>query len=234
MNRLLLMMAGALLAALIAVSPAAMAQTKADLKTDTDKASYAIGLDIGSKLKAQGLTLDPKLLAKGLSDGMGDGKPLMSVEEARTALMALQQKMQKAQEEKKVAQSSTNKKEGEAFLAANKKKKGVVTTASGLQYKVIKEGAGKSPTKENSVVAHYKGTLLDGTEFDSSHKRGQPATFGVSQVIPGWTEVLQLMKTGAKYMVYIPSNLAYGERGAGANIGPNATLIFEIELIEVK
>lgn len=211
-----------------------MAQTKVDLKTENDKVSYAIGMDIGSKLTQQGLKLSPKLLTKGLSDAMNGGKTLLTDAEAKEVLVAFQMEMRKKQMAKQKVKGATNKKEGEAFLAKNKTKKGVITTASGLQYKVIKKGSGKKPTASNQVVAHYKGTLINGKEFDSSHKRGTPVTFGVTGVIKGWTEVLQLMKEGAKYMVYIPSALAYGERGAGKMIGPDSTLIFEIELIEVK
>jgi FKBP-type peptidyl-prolyl cis-trans isomerase FklB len=210
------------------------AQKKPALATQKDKVSYSIGLDIGRRLKAQDIDVNPALMADGIKDGMGSGKPRMTDDEIRQIMIAFQTEMRTRQMEKVKKLADKNLKEGQAFLAGNSKKAGVNTTASGLQYKVIKEGDGKTPTLSDTVIAHYRGTLLDGTEFDSSYKRGEPATFPVTGVIPGWTEVLQLMHTGAKYEVYIPSNLGYGEQGAGSEIGPNATLIFEIELIGVK
>ena len=159
---------------------------------------------------------------------------MLSEEEMRTVMTAFQKEMAAKQAEMMKSQGEKNKKEGEAFLAENKKKEGVKTLASGLQYKVIKEGTGKTPKATDKVSTHYQGTLIDGTEFDSSYKRGEPATFPVNGVIPGWTEALQLMKVGSKWQLFVPSKLAYGEKGAGPIIGPNAVLIFTVELLAIK
>jgi FKBP-type peptidyl-prolyl cis-trans isomerase FklB len=159
---------------------------------------------------------------------------LMTDEEAKVALTTLQSELRKKQDELKEQAGAANKKEGDAFLVANKTKPGVVTLPSGLQYKVLKEGTGAKPTASDTVVCEYRGTLINGTEFDSSYKRGQPATFGVGQVIKGWTEALQLMPVGSKWQLVLPSDLAYGDKGAGADIGPNATLIFEVELLSIQ
>jgi FKBP-type peptidyl-prolyl cis-trans isomerase FklB len=241
-SRFLALAALSLPAALFAISAAAQqgsappvkAASPGPLKTEKDRLSYSIGLDIGKNFKGQGIQVDAQLLARGLRDALTGAKPLLTEEQAHETLAAFQMGMRAQQAKKMQAQGEANLKEGEAFLAKNKSQTGVMTTASGLQYKVLTEGNGKSPGKEDTVTAHYRGTLINGTEFDSSHKRGQPANFPVSGVIPGWTEALQMMKTGAKWMVWIPSSLAYGERGAGPVIGPNATLIFEIELLDVK
>jgi FKBP-type peptidyl-prolyl cis-trans isomerase FklB len=206
------------------------AQETPVLKNQKDKMSYIIGMDIGNNLKKQSIDIDPAFLARGIKDALAGGKPLLTEKEMQETMAVFQKEMMAKQQEV----ATKNKKEGEAFLVENKKKQGVKTLPSGLQYKVIKEGTGKKPKLGDTVTAHYWGTLIDGTEFDSSYKRGQPANFPVSGVIPGWTEALQLMGEGAKWQLFIPSNLAYGERGAGAGIGPNATLIFEIELISVQ
>ena len=216
------------------LSPAQSAQAQIKLKTKEEKISYALGLNIGKQLKSQDIKVNHDVLARALKDVMTGGKPALSDAEAEKVWADFRKEMQDKQMEAAHQAGAKNKMEGEKFLADNAKKPGVKTTASGLQYKVVTSGSGKSPTPENSVVAHYRGTLIDGTEFDSSYSRGQPAEFPVRGVIPGWTEVLQLMKTGDKYQVYIPANLAYGDRGAPPRIGPNATLIFDIELIEVK
>jgi len=212
----------------------ANAEEKKALQTAKEKQSYSIGADIGSKLKSQSIDIDTDLFSQGLKDAFSGGKLLLTEQEMKDTLTALQKELMEKQAERNKQLGEKNKKEGEAFLSENKKKEGVKTLPSGLQYKVIKEGTGKTPKAEDTVVTNYRGTLIDGTEFDSSLKRGQPATFPVKGVIPGWTEALQLMKEGSKWELFIPSNLAYGERGAGGVIGPNATLIFEIELISVK
>ncbi len=212
----------------------ANAEEKKALQTAKEKQSYSIGADIGSKLKAQSIDIDADMLAQGLKDAVSGGKLLLTEQEIKDTLTGLQKELMEKQAVLTKQMAEKNKKEGEAFLSENKKKEGVKTLPSGLQYKVIKEGAGKTPKAEDTVVTNYRGTLTDGTEFDSSYKRGQPATFPVKGVIPGWTEALQLMKEGSKWELFIPSNLAYGERGAGNVIGPNATLIFEIELISVQ
>lgn len=212
----------------------ANAEEKKALQTAKEKQSYSIGADIGSKLKSQSIDIDTDLFSQGVKDAFSEGKLLMTEQEMKDTLTALQKELMEKQTERNKQLGEKNKKEGEAFLSENKKKEGVKTLPSGLQYKVIKEGTGKTPKAEDTVVTNYRGTLIDGTEFDSSIKRGQPATFPVKGVIPGWTEALQLMKEGSKWELFIPSNLAYGERGAGSAIGPNAILIFEIELISVK
>ena len=203
------------------------AQEKLILKNQKEKVSYSIGLNIGrnlgSDLKRQSIDIDPTILAEGIQDALSGANPLLSNEEIQQTMVAFQKEM-----------SEKQKQRGEAFLAENKKKEGVKTLPSGLQYKVIKEGTGKKPKLNDTVTVNYRGTQIDGTEFDSSFRRGQPVTFPVSGVIPGWTEAMQLMAEGAKWQLFIPPNLAYGERGKGALIGPNATLIFEVELISIQ
>jgi FKBP-type peptidyl-prolyl cis-trans isomerase FklB len=204
------------------------------LKNQKEKISYSIGMEIGKNFKKQSIDVDPEVLLRGIQDATSGGKALMTEQEVRDTLTAFQKERVAKQEEEMKKIGEKNKKEGEAFLAENKKKEGVKTLASGLQYKVIKPGTGKKPKSTDTVTTHYRGTLIDGTEFDSSYTRGQPATFPVHGVIPGWTEALQLMEEGAKWQLFIPSKLAYGERGAGHAIGPNATLIFEVELISIQ
>ena len=198
-----------------------------------DQASYVIGLNIGRNLKAQEVPANPDIVMKGIRDGLSGAQPAMTDEEMQTAMNTFQQQMMAKQEAKMQAEGQKNQKAADEFLATNKAKKGVVTTASGLQYEVVKEGTGASPKATDQVTVHYTGTLLDGTKFDSSVDRGQPATFPVNQVIPGWTEALQLMKVGGKYKLYIPPALGYGERGAGGEIGPNALLVFDVELLGI-
>ena len=205
-------------------------QNKVDLTSEKDKLSYAIGFQVGQNLKAQKMDINPNAIAAAISDVMADKESKLTHEQMQTVMMNLQKQKMEARK----AQAEDSKKAGEAFLAENKKKKGVKVTKSGLQYKVIEKGKGKNPTDKDTVVVHYRGTLIDGTEFDSSYKRNQPATFKLGQVIKGWQEALKLMKPGGKMHVAIPSDLGYGERGAGANIGPNSTLIFEINLVEIK
>jgi FKBP-type peptidyl-prolyl cis-trans isomerase FklB len=210
-------------------------QSVTALTTSKQKASYAIGMNWGTGLHRQAIDVDTAALLQGMKDALAGGKTLLTEDEARAALMQLQKEMQEKQQAKAAAEGEANKKEGDAFLAANKSKEGVVTLPSGLQYKILKEGNGPKPTATDSVVCNYKGTLINGTEFDSSYKRGEPATFPVTGVIKGWTEALQLMPVGSKWQLFIPSDLAYGPRGTpGGPIGPNATLIFEVELISIK
>lgn len=204
------------------------------LKTERDKISYGIGMDIGENMKRQSIDIDPDMLAQGIKDVFSGGKLLLTEEELRATMENFRKDMMAKQKMQMQEMSDKNKKEGEAFLAENKKKEGVITLPSGLQYKVIKAGDGNLPKATDTVTVHYKGTLIDGTEFDSSYGRGEPATFPVNGVIPGWTEALQLMKAGSKWQLFIPSNLAYAERGAGGKIGPNSTLVFEVELLSIK
>jgi FKBP-type peptidyl-prolyl cis-trans isomerase FklB len=198
-----------------------------------DKVSYIFGLNIANNIKSQseaaGFKVNIDKLVEGLNDGLGGGDPTLTPEEIQQTMQAFEQMLTAKAE----SQAEENKQEGEAFLAENKQKEGVKTTKSGLQYKVLSGGKGKSPRATDTVTVNYKGTLINGKEFDSSYKRMEPATFPLNRVIAGWTEVLQLMKEGDKFEVYIPSELAYGPRGQGDVIGPNSTLIFEIELLEV-
>ena len=204
------------------------------LKNQKDKVSYIIGMEIGKNFKKQSIDIDPDILTKGIKDAISGGKPLLTEQEIQENMVTFQKEMMAKQEELAKKLGENNKKEGEVFLAENKKKDGVKTLPSGLQYKVTKAGTGKKPKLTDTVTTQYRGTLIDGTEFDSSYRRGQPVSFPVSGVIPGWTEALQLMEEGAKWQLFIPPNLAYGERGAGRDIGPNATLIFEIELVSIQ
>lgn len=210
------------------------APSSSAFKTQKDKVSYAIGMNVGTTLHRQSVDVDPKMLQQGLEDALAGGKMLLSEEEERAVLTELQGDMRKKQQEKMQQAAEANKKEGDAFLTANRAKDGVVTLPSGLQYKILTPGTGPKPTATDSVVCNYRGTLIDGKEFDSSYKRGQSATFPVSGVIKGWTEALQLMPVGSKWQLFVPSDLAYGERGQGGDIGPNATLIFEVELISIQ
>jgi len=211
----------------------ASAEEEASLKTQRDKISYIIGMDAGKNLKVQSIDVDPDIFMKGFKDALSGNKSLLSDDIIKESMAVFQDEIMKKHEDELKKAAAQNKKEGEAFLAENKKKEGVVTLASGLQYKVIKEGDGKSPKETDTVTVNYQGTFIDGTEFDSSYKRNQPATFQVNGVIPGWTEALQLMKAGSKWQLYIPAGLAYGEQGAGRVIGPNATLIFDVELLSI-
>jgi FKBP-type peptidyl-prolyl cis-trans isomerase FklB len=218
------------------------ADTKSpELKDQKDKVSYSIGMDIGRNIKRQNLELNVDALASGIRDILAGGKTSLTDEEAREVMNAYRTEMQAKQQVQAKEQSEKNKKEGDAFLAENAKKEGVKThqvklpgTNAVLQYKVLTAGTGPKPSTNDTVITHYRGTLIDGTEFDSSYKRGEPATFPVTGVIKGWTEALLMMPVGSKWQLFIPSELAYGERGAGRNIGPNATLIFDIELIGIQ
>ena len=190
-------------------------------------------MKMGENLHKQSVPVDPAILARGLKDGLTGGKTLLTDEEAQAAITAVQNDLRKQQQEKMQEAAAANKKEVDAFLSANKGKEGVVTLPSGLQYKILKEGTGPKPTASDSVVCNYRGTLINGTEFDSSYKRGQPATFPVSGVIKGWTEALQLMPVESKWQLFVPSDLAYGESGR-PGIEPNSTLIFEVELLSIQ
>jgi len=203
------------------------------LKTEKDKFSYALGMNLGNSLHRQSVPVDPAILLRGLKDALA-GKTLMTDDDARAALKAVQTEMQKKMQETMQAAGAANKKEGDAFLATNKTKEGVTTLPSGLQYKILTAGTGPKPTATDSVVCNYRGTLINGKEFDSSYKRGEPATFPVNGVIKGWTEALQLMPVGSKWQLFVPADLAYGDRGAGTDIGPGSTLIFEVELVSIQ
>ena len=222
------------IAALLATAVNGVAADATALKSEREKTSYALGVEVGNNLKRQGVDLDASLLAQGLRDALAGGTLLLGEAEVREAVMAFQKELMAKQQEAQKAVSAKAKTEGEAFLAANATKDGVVTLPSGLQYKVITAGSGASPKASDTVSVHYRGRLIDGTEFDSSYKRNEPTSFPVGGVIPGWTEALQLMKQGAKWELYVPAKLAYGDRGAGGLIPPGATLVFEVELLSIK
>jgi len=224
----------AVLCMMFAVTPA-FAEEKTELKTQKQKLSYSLGMNMGSSLKQNAIEVDLETLMKGIKDTLTNGTMLMTDQESKDTIMALQKELQTKQQEQVKAAGEKNKKEGAVFLASNKSKEGVVTLPSGLQYKIISAGTGSSPKASDTVTVNYRGTLIDGTEFDSSYKRGQPATFPVNGVIKGWTEALQLMKEGSKWQLFIPGDLAYGERGTqGGPIGANAVLIFDVELVSIK
>ena len=204
-----------------------------ELKTEQDKLSYAYGQNIGKSLKRQGAQISPDIFVQAIQDAIA-GKSEMKDKAMANTIFAFQKKQLEKRKTEKTAAAKANAEKGAAFLAENAKKEGVKTLKSGLQYKVIKAGTGKTPTADDTVETHYKGTLIDGTEFDSSYKRGKPATFPVKGVIKGWTEALQLMQEGAKWQLFIPADLAYGKRGSPPRIGPDATLIFDIELLSIK
>jgi FKBP-type peptidyl-prolyl cis-trans isomerase FklB len=213
---------------------AATSQSASPLETDKDKLSYAIGMNIGATLHQQSMDVDPKVLARGIADTLAGGKTLLTDEQAKAVLEQLQEKMRSEQEAKLQAAAETNKKEGDAFITANRAKEGVVALPSGLQYKILRAGTGPKPTLADTVVCQYQGTLIDGKVFDSSYQRGQPVTIPVGKVIKGFTEALQLMPVGSKWELVIPPDLAYGDRGAGADIGPNSTIIFDVELLSIQ
>lgn len=204
------------------------------LDSDVKKFSYAMGLEVGGSLKNFGAEVDAPTFAKAVADALQGAEALMKPEEATQIKQDFFRKKQEAQMAERNAAGAGNKAEGEAFLAANKNKAGVEVTASGLQYEVLRQGDGAKPAATDIVNVHYKGTLINGEEFDSSYSRGQPISFPLNGVIKGWTEGVALMPVGSKYKFYIPSDLAYGERGAGAKIGPNTTLIFEVELLAIE
>jgi FKBP-type peptidyl-prolyl cis-trans isomerase len=210
------------------------AAAPAPLTTQKDKFSYALGMNLGTSLHRQSVPVDPNILLRGLKDAMAGGKTELTEDQAKAALTEVQNQIRQKQQAQMQEAGEMNKKEGDAFLAANKTKEGVVTLPSGLQYKILTAGTGPKPTAADSVVCNYRGTLINGTEFDSSYKRGQPATFPVSGVIKGWTEALPLMPVGSKWQLVIPPDLAYGDRAPGPEIGPNSTLIFEVELLSIQ
>ena len=206
---------------------------KTEVTTPKQRVSYSIGVDLGNNFKRQSIDVDPKVVAAGIADAIA-GKTVLTEAEMREAMTKFQQEMMAKMQGGQKADGEKNLKAGEAFLAANATKDGVKTTASGLQYKIINSGTGNTPKATDTVKTHYHGTLIDGTVFDSSVDRKEPATFPVNGVIPGWTEALQLMKEGDKWQLYVPAKLAYGERGAGGKIGPNSTLIFDVELLSIE
>jgi FKBP-type peptidyl-prolyl cis-trans isomerase FklB len=221
----------ALAIAICLLSTAIFAEEKPpQLKDLKDKASYSFGLNIGLNIRRQNVEINPDAFMAGLKDAIAGRKPLLTEEEVRETMAAFEKDMQQKQTE----QGQKNSAAGEKFLAENKTKEGVKTTASGLQYKVLKEGNGAQPKMGDTVTVNYRGTLVDGTEFDSSFKRNQPATFPITGVIKGWTEALQLMKVGSKFQLFVPANLAYGDRSPGPQIPPGSTLMFEVELLDVK
>jgi FKBP-type peptidyl-prolyl cis-trans isomerase FklB len=211
-----------------------LAEELPDLGNEKTRANYSVGYQIGDDFKRQGVEINPEALVKGIQDAISGRTPLMTAEEQRATLVKLQRQVAARQKQNKPKQAQEYPGESREFLASNANKPGVVTLPSGLQYKVIQEGTGRSPGATDTVTVHYRGTLLDGTEFDSSYSRGKPATFGVGRVIAGWTEALQLMKEGARWQLFIPPDLAYGEKGAGSKIPPNSSLIFDVELISVE
>jgi len=214
-------------------SSCAQETEKTELKTTSEKMSYALGANIGASVKPAAAEINYDALIQGVKDTLEGRTPLLTADENQQFLGELTTLLRTKSNEKSKKLGEKNMKEGEAFLAENKEKTGVTTTDSGLQYEVMKAGSGAKPQKTDRVSVHYAGTLIDGTEFDSSYKRGSPAAFAVTGVIKGWTEVLQLMNVGSKYRVFIPSDLAYGLRGSPPKIGPNATLIFEVELLDI-
>jgi FKBP-type peptidyl-prolyl cis-trans isomerase FklB len=216
------------------VTPVNPAASATSLNSDMDKLSYSIGADLGKNFKKQGIDINPTAMAKGLQDGIAGGQLLLTEQQMKDVLNKFQKELMAKRNAEFTKKAEENKSKGEAFLNMNKAKEGVVTLPSGLQYKILEKGNGTKPSKEDTVTVEYTGKLIDGQVFDSTEKVGKPATFKVSQVIPGWTEALQLMPTGSTWEVYVPADLAYGPRSVGGPIGPNETLIFKIHLISVK
>lgn len=218
----------------LALTRLCLAGESVEIKDQNDKANYSIGYQIGGDFRKQGVEIAPEILVRGIKDAQSGAEAPMSKEDMQKTLMDLQQRVKDAEQAAGRQATEENLASGEAFLAENATREGVTTLPSGLQYKVITAGSGASPKRTDQVTVHYRGILIDGTEFDSSYRRNQPATFRLDRVIPGWTEGLQLMQEGDKWQLFIPAKLAYGEKGSGARIPPNATLIFEVELIKVN
>ncbi|QBR84453.1 FKBP-type peptidyl-prolyl cis-trans isomerase [Legionella israelensis] len=218
----------------MAMSTAIAATDASSLNTDVEKLSYSIGADLGKNFKKQGIEIDPQAMAAGMKDGMSGDKLKLTEQQMRDVLNKFQQELMAKRNAEFNKKAAENKAKGEAFLEQNKGKEGVVTLPSGLQYKILEKGTGTKPSKSDTVTVEYTGRLINGQVFDSSERVGKPATFKVSQVIPGWTEALQLMPAGSTWEIYVPSDLAYGPRSIGGPIGPNETLIFKIHLISVK
>ena len=219
---------------ILAVAGAAIAAEPAGIQDKKDRVSYGIGVDIGNNLKRNLIDVNPDMVSQGLKDALGGGKVLMTDNEVRETLTAFQKEMMAKQQEHMKQLAEKTKKEGEEFLAGNKGKEGVVVLPDGLQYKVLKAGDGPKPKATDTVEVNYRGTLVNGTEFDSSYKRGQAATFPVNAVIKGWTEALQLMPVGSKWQIFLPPELAYGDRAVGRDIPANSTLIFEVDLLGIQ
>jgi FKBP-type peptidyl-prolyl cis-trans isomerase FklB len=232
-----LLLASALAAPALAEEAKAPAPTPMPdaLKDPQAQTSYAIGLNFGARLRQDGITVDPNLVARGVADAQAaEARPMITETQMRDILVRLQADVQARKTDKAARAAETNKSEGEAFLKANAAKPGVTTLASGLQYQVLSAGTGAKPKADDVVLCHYRGTLLDGTEFDSSYRRGEPSSFPVGGVIKGWTEALQLMPVGSKWRIWTPAALGYGDKGAGPDIGPNAVLVFDIELLSIQ
>lgn len=227
-------LAAAVLVIMFAFSINARAGEQTPLKDERDRLSYSFGMSFGTNLRKQSIDINPEIYFRGLMDAYKGGETLMSDSEVREIIAGFQKEMAAKQETQIKALAEKNRKEEEAFFAENKKKEGVKTLPSGLQYKVLREGSGEMPRAADVITVNYRGTLLDGTEFDSSYKKGEPVTLRVNTAIPGWVEALQLMKENSKWQVFIPSNLAYGERAVSSVIGPNSALVFEVELVKVE
>jgi FKBP-type peptidyl-prolyl cis-trans isomerase FklB len=223
-----------LVAGVLTVTHPCSAAEPVELKDQNAKANYSIGYQIGGDFRRQGVEITPEVLVLGVKDALSGAESRMTDEEMRNTLVSLKQRTTSAEQEAGQQSVQDNLSKGKAFLAKNATREGVTTLPSGLQYKVIEAGSGPSPKRTDQVTVHYRGTLIDGTEFDSSYSRNQPATFRLDRVIPGWTEGLQLMQQGARWQLYIPAGLAYGESGSGARIPPNSALVFDVELIKVN
>ncbi len=222
---------------LLALGPLAgiaVAQEAPALKTDKERLSYALGMSIARQLALRDVVVDPAVFARGLNDALFGGRTLLTDDQANAAIATMDAEWKRRQWDAKVRQGEESERAGTAFLAENAKKEGVVTLASGLQYRVLKAGTGRKPTDGDTVEVNYRGTLLDGVEFDSSFRAGKPATFPLSAVIPGWREALKLMPVGSTWRLFVPPQLAYGEKGNGVTIGPYTTLVFEVELVGIK